>query len=847
MSDEQPIRILFVEDVPQDAELAEHALSKESLVFISTCVETREGFLAALTTFQPDLIVSDYSMPQFDGLQALRLSLENDAARPFIVLTGSLNEETAVACIKAGATDYVLKDRLARLPFAVKEALEQRQTRQAREAAEQALRESREKYRRLFAEMMTGAALHEMVCDADGRVVDYITLEVNHAFESMLNVTSEQIVGVKASAVLPPAELAHWLEIFGLVALTGKSARYEMYSPLNRKYFEGSAYCPAPGQFAVTFADVTERKRAEDALRQRVTELELLYENGVALRQLLSPREIGQKIIDLLAQKLAWHHTTVRLYHPHGETLELLAFDQTGLEDEAERRAVEERFKTLIARPGQGLSGWAVQHGQIIRSGDLAHDPRYVETGPDLQSGLYVPMKVGERVIGVISVEDQRPAAFSEADERLTATLAAQAASALENARLFDEIRQRLTEMEALHTISAALRAAPSHAEMLPVIVHLSFNVLKAAGAALVMRESATGEAIVVFGQGVWDDRTGTRLPPEGGIGGYVFASGRTYLSHDVEHDSRLAVADRWADLPGIAAAPLITQEQIVGALIVGRATDFSGEEGRLLAAIADIAANALQRAEVLKTLEQRVADRTRELAAANERLQELDRLKSKFVSDVSHELRTPVTSLSLYVDLLEHGKPEKHSYYVAQLRQQTDRLRTMINEILDLARLERDQHEVSLTPIDLNSIVEHVVATQQAASTAAGLQLTCEVAEQMPLVLAQPEQLSRAVTNVVANAVKYTRSGTVQVKTEITDGRVGISVTDTGIGIAPEDVPHLFERFYRGKQVAQSAIPGTGLGLAIVKEIVEAHGGTVEVESQLDVGSTFRLWLPTM
>ena len=211
--------------------------------------------------------------------------------------------------------------------------------------------------------------------------------------------------------------------------------------------------------------------------------------------------------------------------------------------------------------------------------------------------------------------------------------------------------------------------------------------------------------------------------------------------------------------------------------------------------------------------LEQRVIERTRELAIANEHLQELDRLKSKFVSDVSHELRTPVTSLSLYVDLLDRGKPEKREFYIGQLRQQMARLRTLIEEILDLARLERDQLEVSLTPIDLNSIVEHVVATQQAAAEAAGLQLICEVAEQMPLVLAQPEQLSRAVTNLVANAIKYTRSGRVQVTTDASDGRVCIAVTDTGIGIAPEDMPHLFERFYRGKQVAQSTIPGHGPG----------------------------------
>lgn len=295
-----------------------------------------------------------------------------------------------------------------------------------------------------------------------------------------------------------------------------------------------------------------------------------------------------------------------------------------------------------------------------------------------------------------------------------------------------------------------------------------------------------------------------------------------------------------------MACVPLIAQNQVIGALAIGRRTDIVEEELRLLAAIGDIAANALQRAEVLESLEQRVVDRTRELAIANERLTELDRLKSKFVADVSHELRTPITSLSLYVDLLERGNPDKREIYITRLKQQVARLRTMIEEILDLARLEREQSATSLMPLDLNTIVEHTVATQQPVAEAAGLTLTGEISEPAPLVMARPDQLSRAVANLVTNAIKYTRpGGTIVVASQIAAGRACISVTDTGIGIAPEDLPHLFERFYRGRQVAQLDIPGVGLGLSIVKEIIEAHGGTVEVETQLGAGTTFRLCLP--
>jgi PAS domain S-box-containing protein len=245
--------------------------------------------------------------------------------------------------------------------------------------------------------------------------------------------------------------------------------------------------------------------------------------------------------------------------------------------------------------------------------------------------------------------------------------------------------------------------------------------------------------------------------------------------------------------------------------------------------------------------LEERVAQRTAQLAAANDRLLDLDRLKSKFVSDVSHELRTPVTSLSLYIDLLEYGKPEKREQYVGKLKEQMARLHTLINDILDLSRLERDRDEGGRSPVDVNSIVEHVTATQLIAAETAGLVLTCNVGDNLPAVVARPDQLTRAITNVVSNAIKYTPSGSVRVQTRVQDRRLCIEVTDTGRGIPADELPHLFERFYRGHAVAQSTIPGSGLGLSIVKEIVESHGGSVEVQSELGQGSVFRIWLPVV
>ena len=154
--------------------------------------------------------------------------------------------------------------------------------------------------------------------------------------------------------------------------------------------------------------DITERKQAEQAIHQHVSELEMLYESGLVLGQLLSPEEIAEKLIELMSAKLNWHHVTIRLYQPENESLELLAFNVPGTVSTAELQATEQRFKTMISKVGDGLSGWAVQHNEAVRVGDLSHDVRYAETEPGLHSGMYVPLKIGERVVGVISIESEQ-------------------------------------------------------------------------------------------------------------------------------------------------------------------------------------------------------------------------------------------------------------------------------------------------------------------------------------------------------------------------------------------------------------------------------------------------------
>ena len=299
------------------------------------------------------------------------------------------------------------------------------------------------------------------------------------------------------------------------------------------------------------------------------------------------------------------------------------------------------------------------------------------------------------------------------------------------------------------------------------------------------------------------------------------------------------------------------SQEQYIGMIVVQATAQrpLRVEEVRLLRAIAEMAATAIHRLKLneqiqkyASELEQRVADRTRELSAANIRLRELDRLKSKFVSDVSHELRTPITNLILYLDLLEQGHAERRDKYMQILRQEANRLSTLVQSILDLSRLHKAHQKIAPAPVNLNELVQQTIQGEQIRADVAGLEIKFIPQPQLPPINGVISQIEQIVVNLLANAINYTSEGYIQIRTYTLDegAFVCLEMTDSGMGISETDLPHLFDRFYRGQQTASlSLIPGTGLGLAIVKEIVELHQGTIDVSSELGKGSTFRVILP--
>lgn len=254
------------------------------------------------------------------------------------------------------------------------------------------------------------------------------------------------------------------------------------------------------------------------------------------------------------------------------------------------------------------------------------------------------------------------------------------------------------------------------------------------------------------------------------------------------------------------------------------------------------------QAAEVLRTynseLERRVQERTLELTRANKRLKELDRLKTKLIDDLTHELRTPITNFKLYLDLMHRNKDKsKFEQYHEVLVAHTNRLEQLIEDIVKFSQMPSEQGQFST--VHINRVIAQVVGWHQPQTELAGVKLNLETEAENAICWGNEQQLITMITNLVKNGVNYTPKGNVTVRTSSDLQNIYIEVSDTGIGIAEEELDLIFDRFYRGKRVGQLTIPGSGIGLALTKEIVLQHHGTIHVESKLDEGTTFYISLP--
>jgi len=225
--------------------------------------------------------------------------------------------------------------------------------------------------------------------------------------------------------------------------------------------------------------------------------------------------------------------------------------------------------------------------------------------------------------------------------------------------------------------------------------------------------------------------------------------------------------------------------------------------------------------------------------------LEGVEQRRRELVSDLTHELRTPLTVMRGYLEELSSGELESSPEIYQRLAKETKRLERLVNDLQELSKAEAGYLPIYLQPIDLRPLLESLVARFGDQILEEGPTLYLESLPQLPLVKADLDRTEQILVNLIGNAIRYTPSGTITIRTEIESDKLWIAVIDTGIGIAPEDLPYIFDRFFRTDRSRTRNSGGTGIGLAITRRLVELQAGQIEVASQLNRGSIFRFCLP--
>jgi signal transduction histidine kinase len=543
-----------------------------------------------------------------------------------------------------------------------------------------------------------------------------------------------------------------------------------------------------------------------EMLLEKSAQVSLLYEVSHSINASLDWRRTMQAVMDAVI-RITEAERGMLLYYDDEDQLQVGVTGSAG----------DQAFTEADLQLSYSIVEQALQRGRPILTTNAQIDPRFRQSESiiayGLRSILCAPLIHQGQPLGVIYLDNRaRAGVFTQEDLAMLAAFANQASTAVANAhehrKTDEELAERVKELTILQEMTRDLSSSLRFDRVMERSVSWA---VAAAGA-------EAGAVALVAEEGLrWVAALGHVQPDT------------TFALRSVQARAPLVEPERMA-------MPLLRDERPIGVLyLVAHQHAIPKEKIDFVRRVADGAAIAVENARLYEALRQ-----------ANQ-------AKSEFVSLVSHELRTPMTSIRGYADMLDKGMAgeltSQQQEFIGAIRRNTMRMRILVSDLLDISRIETGRLKLSLQPTDLNSAIEEAVHTvdemAQEKSQTISLDLTPGITE----VISDPDRLTQVFINLLSNAVKYTpAAGDIKVTTKIDKDEpnlVQCAVSDTGIGISPEDQLHLFTKFFRVDDPLVREQPGTGLGLAITKSLIEMQGGRIWVESAVGEGSTFFFTVP--